>query len=319
MEEGFNPLVSIIIPVYNGANYMKEAIDSALSQTYKNTEVIVVNDGSRDGGETERIAKEYGDRIIYLSKENGGVSTALNMGIRAMKGEYFSWLSHDDVYTEDKIEKQVNALKDKKNRASLVMCAYSHIDKNSAPIGSKPRRAASEVQHLTWQQMLLSLFRTGPMSGCALLIPGAVFDKVGLFDETLRFYQDGFMWFRIFSEGYGVISIPDCCVMGRIHDKQLTQTGQAMFESDCEKISNDMIPTLIKLSTREYNFISAYAKYNAKYGNTAVVKKALNAARGANILHINDRIAIALLRAYGAVRPLIRKIYYAVFRRVRTA
>ena len=88
-----NPKVSIIIPVYNGSNYLKEAIDSALNQTYANVEVIVVNDGSNDNGKTEALAKSYGDRIKYCYKENGGVASALNYGIKTMHGQYFSWLS----------------------------------------------------------------------------------------------------------------------------------------------------------------------------------------------------------------------------------
>ena len=70
--------ISIIIPVYNGANYLRNAIDSALEQTYDNCEVLVINDGSSDDGATERIAAEYGERIRYFYKENGGVATALN-------------------------------------------------------------------------------------------------------------------------------------------------------------------------------------------------------------------------------------------------
>ena len=89
---------------------MREAIDSALAQTYRNIEIIVVNDGSNDNGETERIALSYGDKIRYFHKENGGVSSALNLGIQNMQGEYFSWLSHDDKYSPKKIENQVNAL-----------------------------------------------------------------------------------------------------------------------------------------------------------------------------------------------------------------
>ena len=119
----FEPKVSIVIPVYNGANYLREAIDSALEQTYRNTEVIVVNDGSTDGGETEDIAISYGDRIRYFTKENGGISTALNLGIQAMSGEYFSWLSHDDVYYPHKIEKQNLYRYILRNHISLV---YPH-------------------------------------------------------------------------------------------------------------------------------------------------------------------------------------------------
>ena len=106
-----SPLVSIVIPVYNGTNFLKDAIDSALRQTYKNIEVIVVNDGSTDNGGTEGIALSYGDKIRYFKKENGGVASALNHGIKEMRGEYFSWLSHDDVYNDNKIEEQINFLK----------------------------------------------------------------------------------------------------------------------------------------------------------------------------------------------------------------
>ena len=79
------PLVSIIIPVYNGSDYLKEAIESALAQTYSNIEILVVNDGSCDDGKTEEIALSYKDRIRYITKPNGGVSSALNLGIAQMK------------------------------------------------------------------------------------------------------------------------------------------------------------------------------------------------------------------------------------------
>ena len=85
------PKVSIVIPVYNGSDYLGEAIDSALTQTYPNIEILIVNDGSNDGGATERIARSYGDKVRYVSKDNGGVASALNLAIREMKGDYFSW------------------------------------------------------------------------------------------------------------------------------------------------------------------------------------------------------------------------------------
>src|SRR5689334_22845299 len=105
-----NPKVSIIIPVYNGSNYLHEAIDSALAQTYKNIEVIVVNDGSTDEGATDKVALSYGDRITYISKQNGGVSTALNVGIQSSTGVFIAWLSHDDVFLPHKIELQVDVM-----------------------------------------------------------------------------------------------------------------------------------------------------------------------------------------------------------------
>ena len=92
------PKVTIVIPVYKGKKYMRKAIDSAIAQTYENLEILVINDGSPDDGATDTIAKSYGDKIRYIYKENGGVSTVLNLALKEMKGEYFSWLSHDDVY-----------------------------------------------------------------------------------------------------------------------------------------------------------------------------------------------------------------------------
>ena len=119
------PKVSIVIPVYNGADYMREAIESALNQTYENCEVIVVNDGSTD--ETEQIALSYGNKIRYFAKENGGVSTALNVGIEKMTGEYFAWLSHDDVYYPWKIEKQINVLRKSKAWDAIVYGNWNQL------------------------------------------------------------------------------------------------------------------------------------------------------------------------------------------------
>ena len=75
MSTTSQPLVSIVIPVYNGSNYLAEAIDSALAQTYPHCEVVVINDGSADGGATEAVALQYGHRIRYFAKENGGVAS----------------------------------------------------------------------------------------------------------------------------------------------------------------------------------------------------------------------------------------------------
>ena len=317
ITEGFAPLVSIVIPVYNGSNYMREAIDSALAQTYKNIEVIVVNDGSCDDGATERIAQEYGEKIRYISKKNGGVSTALNTGIRNMKGEYFSWLSHDDAYMPDKVQKQVEALSRMKDKSTLVCCSYVHMDKDSNLIGSMPKVESEKSRMFSWQEMLLDLFQTGPVNGCALLIKKSVFDQVGLFDESLRFYQDGFMWYKIFLAKYPVLSIPDICVKGRIHNKQLTQTGQAMFQSDCEKMGWEMIPQLAKVSTLEYPFLLAYTKYHAKYGNKKLVTDACDQAKKENLLKPKDLFAVKVLCIYSRVRPAIRKVYYRLFRGIR--
>ena len=127
------PKVSIIIPVYNGSLYLEEAIETAINQTYDNIEIIVVNDGSNDNNKTRLIAEKYKNKIKYFEKENGGVSTALNLGIKKMTGSYFSWLSHDDKYKPDKIEKQIKYLFDNNllNSNVILYCDFEAIDKKS--------------------------------------------------------------------------------------------------------------------------------------------------------------------------------------------
>src|SRR5258705_2440500 len=103
-----DPLVSVVIPTFNQAAYLREAIDSVLAQTWGNRECIVVDDGSTDG--TQGIIASYGDRIVALRQDNRGAANALNAGIRAARGELICWLSSDDAYLPTKLEVQVAAL-----------------------------------------------------------------------------------------------------------------------------------------------------------------------------------------------------------------
>lgn len=191
----YSPLVSIIIPVYNGANYLKESIDSALAQTYKNIEVIVVNDGSKDNRKTEEIALSYGDQIRYFFKENGGCGSALNVGIKNMKGEYFSWLSHDDLYYPGKIEHQINILNKLDNKDTIIYGGYELIDEKSRSL-----RFIKPDDKYPKEKLDIPLFALlrGLAYGCTLLIPAIYFQKVGLFNESLKHTQDYDLFFKIF-------------------------------------------------------------------------------------------------------------------------
>lgn len=107
----YNPKVSIIIPVYNVKQYLAKALDSVINQTYKNLEIIVVDDGSNDGSEI--ICEEYAqqdNRIKLIHRENGGLSAARNTGLDNMTGEYVAFLDSDDVFLPKAIEKSLNAL-----------------------------------------------------------------------------------------------------------------------------------------------------------------------------------------------------------------
>lgn len=227
-SNNLEPLVSIIIPVYNGSNYMREAIESALCQTYKNIEILVINDGSKDNGLTEKIAKSYGNKIKYFYKENGGVSTALNFGIKHMKGQFFSWLSHDDRYYPDKIKTQIDYLVKNNllNRRVITYTNYDVIDEHSDVVNSM-HFDIFDPNHYSEYAILHGL-----ASGTSLLIPKSAFDEHGLFDEKYRCIQDYLLFFK-FLKDYDYIFIPKVITNStRVHSGQVTNTNPNVIKEN---------------------------------------------------------------------------------------
>lgn len=215
-----NPLVSIVIPVYNGSNYLRKAIESALNQTYKNIEIIVVNDGSDDNGATEQIALSYGEKVRYFSKPNGGVATALNLGIESMRGEYFSWLSHDDIYLSEKIEKQIACLAKKNHPKTIVYCGYDIINEKSEIIARVDPLLLYAIDKLNIP--LFPLLKD-ILHGCSLLIHKSHFERCGLFDENLKSTQDYALWFKILRNA-DICYLHEFLVLSRAHSEQNSRT-----------------------------------------------------------------------------------------------
>ena len=215
-----NPKVVVIMPVYNGSNYMREAIDSALNQTYKNVEVVVINDGSTDGGKTDTIAKSYGDKIKYFVKENGGVSSALNFGIKYIqdnyKDAYFCWLSHDDKYTPEKIEKEVKALKGH-NKTTVVFSNFSLFDDKGTIF------AATHSEERIKEDQFKGIYPVlkGMVNGDTILVHQDVFNKCGYFDEVNTNAADYRMWLKVFAE-FDHVFLKEPLSLYRIHDQQDT-------------------------------------------------------------------------------------------------
>jgi len=232
-NENLFPLVSILIPVYNGANYMAEAIESALCQTYQNKEIIVINDGSNDDGKTDSIAKSYGDKIRYVTKENGGVATALNAGIRMARGAYVSWLSHDDLYRCNKIERQISYVMDSDDDSAIIYSDYDAIDSNGKTISSI--RLSEDANGDYFEKIIISLFRSD-IHGCSILIPKACFEEVGYFDESLRTTQDYNLWFRFLHHGYTFRHIPESLICSRWHSEQGTHSMSELHVREVEEL-----------------------------------------------------------------------------------
>ena len=222
------PLVSIVIPVYNGTDYLASAIDSALAQTYRNVEVVVVNDGSTDGGATEAVAKSYGERIRYFSKPNGHVASALNFGVARMHGAYFSWLSHDDLYTPDKIERQMRAVA-ALGADTIVYSDFEELRESDGMI-TPIRLHAVPPEHFRY-----FLTTRNALHGCTLLVPKRCLDGCGPFNESLRTTQDYDMWFRL-GRDCRFVHVPGILVTSRQHAAQGSVALRDTAQPECDRL-----------------------------------------------------------------------------------
>ncbi|AFW95216.1 glycosyltransferase [Dolichospermum sp. UHCC 0684] len=214
VQEDMYPLVSVAIPVYNGENYMRDAINSVLAQTYSNFEVLVVNDGSRDGGTTEEIALSYGDRIRYFSKPNGGVASALNLALKEAKGEYFCWLSHDDVYLPDKVAKEMEKLLSLPDPNSVVFCRYSIINSDGQYLYDAPLPPQFPPHQAAYQLILKQWLHC-----CTILAPTSLYLESGSFREDLPTTQDYDLLVKIGLK-HPFIEIPEVLLKARSHSEQ---------------------------------------------------------------------------------------------------
>lgn len=220
-----NPKVSIVIPVYNGADFAANAIDSALSQTYDNIEVVVVNDGSNDGGATANICLEYGDDIVYIEQANQGVAGAMNTAFEHLTGDYFCWLSHDDEHLPEKTQKQIDFLR-KLGRDDLMLFGNYFLMDDKGKVWHESQMD----QALLRKKPAIALLR-GMINGCTLMIPTSIIRKHLPFRTDLRFTQDYDMWDRIREDGEFVFQ-PETLVKYRIHPGQDTHNPKANTEGD---------------------------------------------------------------------------------------
>ncbi|MFY9228216.1 MAG: glycosyltransferase [Candidatus Microsaccharimonas sp.] len=227
--------VSIVIPVYNGSNFLREAIDSALAQTYKNTEVVVVNDGSNDDGATASIARSYGKQIKYYEKPNGGVATALNYGIEKMTGEYFSWLSHDDMYEKKKIEEQMKFLSGYDSEKTIVACEAKVLFDSGVT-----KKDKIDAKLFSYFDIFLAIAGDIGVNGCSLLIPKAAFEKVGGFDTNLPVTQDYDLWFRL-NKHYNFVLLDKSLVISRRHEGQDSVTKQNLMLEAGDRLHYDFL------------------------------------------------------------------------------
>lgn len=202
------PLVSIIIPNYNKGKYIKEAIDSALNQTYRNIEVIVVDDGSTDN--SIDIIESYGKKIMAYFLPHKNANVARNFGLSKSRGEYIQFLDSDDLIEKNKIEKQVKIFQ--KENVDIVLCYWRHLNNDGSmgdirkiPEKLEGRELLKWLLIGNWFAQLSPLYKKD-------------FIKDFLWDESLRRAQDSDFHFKVALNNPKVITFQEVLCLYRNTD-----------------------------------------------------------------------------------------------------
>jgi glycosyltransferase involved in cell wall biosynthesis len=316
VSRGFNvqkqPKVSVIIPAYNTAQYIAEALDSVLGQTYSNLEAIVINDGSPDTEQLERIIAAYRDRIVYVTQPNRRAAGARNTGIRESRGEYLAFLDSDDCLMPEALALQMRKFE---NDPSLDL-VYADAGKFDDPQGSGKTfmQECPSVGAVTFESLV-----TEETQVCiiGIVVRKAMLAKTGLFDESLRRCDDYDMWLRVAHAGGKIAYHRAILGKGRAgRPGSLGASDLGMLEAAIEILSN--LEGKLNLSSDQKALIQRRVAFHQAHHDRVTAKQHL--ARGdydsavmsltkANSFFHSSKLSLALLglrTAPGIVRMFVK-------------
>jgi glycosyltransferase involved in cell wall biosynthesis len=208
-----NPKVSVIMSVYNGEKYLREAIDSILGQTFKDFEFLIIDDGSTDS--SADIVRSYCDpRIRVFKQENAGLTKSLNKGLKLANGDYIARQDADDISLPFRLEKQVEFL-DKHTDVVIVSSNIEFMDDRGESLGKTDRATDSDL--IAWYLLFYNhigghsqvMFRHQPVM------------KLGGYSEALRCTQDYELWVRL-AKSHEIVILPDVLLRWRKHDDNIS-------------------------------------------------------------------------------------------------
>lgn len=201
--------VSVILSAYNGKQYLPKAINSILSQTYRDFEFLIVNDGSTDetGKIMEEFAKQDARIRVITNEKNLGLTKSLNIALRQAQGVYVARMDADDVALSERLEKQVSFL-DVHPEIGMVGTAFEWIDENGKIIGQK--EVVTEPEELR-----SLLIQTNPFLHGSIMIRKEILDRAGWYDERYKKAQDYDLWLRL-SQTCKFANLPDVLMQKRM-------------------------------------------------------------------------------------------------------
>ena len=216
-----NPAVSIIIPNYNHAQYVGDAINSVLNQTYSDFEVIVVDDGSKD--HSREVIDRFGGKVRTIYQQNQGLSAARNTGINAAKGVYIGVLDADDMYEPEFIGTLVSVLESQPD-ADGVYCGYRFVDHLDNPL---PQIEARDVAP---DKLFWALVNGNFLVPESMFVNKYCYDQVGLFDTSLRALEDFDMWLRITSQ-FRIVNTTNVLTRHRILPSSMSSDPERQYQN----------------------------------------------------------------------------------------
>ena len=213
IEEPMKPLVSILIPAYNAEEFIADAIRSAIAQTWRHKEIIVVDDGSTDG--TAEVARGFASKnVVVLSKENQGAAAARNLAFQLSQGEYVQWLDADDLLAPDKIERQFAALCEGDGERTLLSSSWALFYYRTKRARFIPTSLWQDLMPVEW--LLRKLGEGHCMQTATWLTSRAIAEAAGPWDSRLHVDDDGEYFCRALLASEGTRFSPEARVYYRV-------------------------------------------------------------------------------------------------------
>ena len=291
-----NPKVSIILPTYNGAKYIRISIDSCLNQTYKNIELIIVDDGSKDN--SPQIIKGYRDQRIKYIRENihSGIAGALNKGFSLSTGEYLTWTSDDNFYSPEAVGKMLNVLQSNK-RIDFVYANYYKIDEKGDILTA---RVVDSPKGLS----------IGNCVGACFLYTRRVYQQIGDY-KSILLVEDYEYWLRV-REKFRMKKIRKYLYYYRVHPDSLTYRLNLRYErEETEKLVEKIRDEYVSPSVRRY----LYARKKFYKKNYIQAKKLLKKCLWSNFFNIDAWRILTLLYLHPSITKAIRKAKWSIIDR----
>jgi len=212
IEEPVKPLVSILIPAYNAEEFIADAIRSAIAQTWQRKEIIIVDDGSRDG--TAEVVRRFASTdVVFVSKENQGAAATRNLAFQLSQGDYIQWLDADDLLAPDKIERQLAALREGDGKRILLSSSWGRFSYETKRARFVPTSLWQDLVPAEW--LLRKLREHHCMQTATWLTSRELAEAAGSWDTRLHVDDDGEYFCRVLLASEGVRFVPEARVYHR--------------------------------------------------------------------------------------------------------